>query len=297
MRNAAGARPPERIAPRLIAALVAFTLALAAAGCGDDGDGEARRAAASGDVWVVGDGGVAQPDDDRLAQMIESRGAGRFVYLGDVYETGTATEFREHYDRAFGRFKPITHPIPGNHEWPNRGAGYDRYWSDLMRRNGGRHYYSFDVGRWHFVALNTEEPVGPGSPQFAWLERDLAGRRDNCTIAVSHSPRYTLGLHGYDESLAPVWEALSGKAVALMSGHDHNYQRLKPEDGITQFVIGSGGRARYDVDDDHWRLADSDDQHFGALRLRLSAGRADYAFITADGRQEDAGSLTCSPAR
>jgi len=277
--------------------LAAAAAALLLAGCGNDADSSrGEPVAATGDsIWVVGDGGVSEPDDDRVAEMIERQGIARLLYLGDVYQTGTAAEFRDFYDPSFGRFKEITRPVPGNHEWPGRAEGYDPYWADLLRSNGGRHYYSFDVGSWHFVALNSEEPIGPGSPQFAWLQRDLAGRRGNCAIAMTHSPRYTVGRHGYDETLAPVWDELSGKAVALLSGHDHNYQRLKPEDGITQFVVGAGGRALYDVDEDHRRLAASDDDSFGALRLELKGGRADYTYVTVDAGEGDSGSLRCSP--
>jgi hypothetical protein len=248
-------------------------------------------------VWVVGDGGVSGPEDDRVAAMIEEAGPGRLLYLGDVYETGTPEDFSDHYDPSFGRFKSITYPTPGNHEWPNRRQGYDRYWSDLLRRSGGRHYYSFDVGGWHFVSLNSEERIGPRSSQLAWLRRHLEQRGGNCTIAMVHSPRYTVGEHGYDESLAPAWKLLRGKAVAVLSGHDHNYQRMRPENGLTQFVVGTGGRLLYPVEESHWRLAASNDESFGALRLDLGERRADYAFISVDGRREDAGSLTCSRGR
>lgn len=279
---------------RLFGALLALVVVGVAIVLVAGGGGQGDRTAAPV-VWAVGDGGVVGPQDDRLAQMIERQGIDRLLYLGDVYETGTAEEFRDRYHPSFGRFKEITHPVPGNHEWEARAEGYDPYWADLKRRNGGRHYYSFDVEGWHFVALNTEEPIGPGSPQFDWLTRDLAERRDNCTVAISHSPRYTVGEHGYDEDLAPVWSELSGKAVALLSGHDHNYQRMEPEDGLTQFVVGAGGRQLYPVEEDHWRLATSDDDSFGALRLMLREGRIDYEYVTLDGGRQDSGRLACSP--
>ncbi len=124
-------------------------------------------------VWAVGDGGVAGPADDRLAARVAREGIDRLLYLGDVYETGTATDYAENYAPSWGRFKGITSPTPGNHEWDNRAEGYDRYWGSLAPRNRGGHYYSFNIGGWHFVSLNSHEHSGPGSAQAAWLRRDL----------------------------------------------------------------------------------------------------------------------------
>jgi hypothetical protein len=249
-------------------------------------------------VWAVGDGAVAGQDDDLLAEMIEGHGPERLLYLGDVYEDGTGEEFRTNYDTSFGRFKDRTYPVPGNHDWPNHTEGYDVYWNELVERNRGRHYYAFDIASWHFVALNTEEPTGPGSPQYAWLRRHMAKRRGNCTIVISHAPRLNAGEHGDDDELAAAWDGpLRGKIVAFLSGHDHDYQRFEPEDGITQPVVGTGGRGLYDVHEEDSRLAASDDKTVGALRLGLRQGRADYDFVTVDARSLDSGTLTCDPAR
>jgi hypothetical protein len=290
-----------RGAVRIAAAVCAVTLSACGGG---DGGAETpvpevgRSAELEGGVWVVGDGAVPGEADDRLAKMIEGHGVDQFLYLGDVYDHGTAEEFRSNYDTAFGRFKDRTYPVPGNHDWPNHAEGYDVYFAELMRRNRGRHYYAFDIGRWHFVALNTEEPVGPGSPQFKWLRRHLAKRPDNCTMVISHAPRLNAGEHGEDAEMTAVWkQLLRGKAVAVLSGHDHDYQRFEPEDGITQIIVGTGGRGLYDVREDDSRLAASDDKTFGALRMELAKGRASYDFVTIDARSLDSGTLSCDPAR
>jgi hypothetical protein len=288
---------------RPIAAAALCAVALGA--CGGAGGEEAtpvpevaRSAEFDGGVWVVGDGAVPGEADDRLAEMMEGHGVQSLLYLGDVYEHGTAEEFQSNYHSAFGRFKSKTYPVPGNHDWPNHTVGYDVYFSELLQRNDGRHYYAFDIGPWHFVALNTEEPVGPGSEQFAWLRRHMAKRRDTCTMVISHTPRLNAGEHGEDAEMAAVWERLlRGKAVAVLSGHDHDYQRFKPEDGITQIIVGTGGRGLYDVHEQDSRLVASDDKTFGALRLELRKGRADYDFVTIDARSLDSGTLTCDPSR
>jgi Calcineurin-like phosphoesterase len=157
----------------------------------------------------------------------------------------------------------------------------------------GRHYYSFEHRGWHFVALNSEEAIGPGSRQLRWLREDLAGRRGNCAVVFVHRPRYNAGRHGDSKRLEPMWRMLRGRAVAVISGHDHNYQRLRPIDGIVQFVVGTGGRRRYDVDESDRRLAKEEDSRFGALRLRLTGNVATYAFVATGGQTLDSGAISC----
>ncbi len=245
-------------------------------------------------IWAVGDGAVPGSADDDTAARIQAEGDfRRLLYLGDVYETGTAFEFATNYQSSFGRFKAKTSPTPGNHDWPNHPLGYDPYWGPQAPRNGG-HFYSFDLGGWHIVSLNTQEPIGSGSAQLAWLRGDLARHPGDCTIAFFHRPRYNAGEHGSDPSLGALWSTLSGHAVAALSGHDHNYQRFRRRHGVVQFVVGTGGRERYSVDESHRRLKASDDRHFGALRLRLESGSARYTFVRKSGRRGDSGSLSCS---
>lgn len=287
-----------------IARIAALAAALALAGCGREEEERTtlpevgRSPEFEGGVWAVGDSAVPGQADDLLGEMLEGHAPERLLYLGDVYETGTPEEFQTNYGTSLGRFKASTYPVPGNHDFPNHAEGYDVYWGELTRRNRDRHYYAFDIGSWHFVALNTEEPLGPGSAQFRWLRRHMAKRRDDCTMVISHAPRLNAGEHGDDAEMGAVWDRLlRGKAVAVLSGHDHDYQRFKPEDGITQIVAGTGGRGLYDVNEEDSRLAASDDKTFGALRLELRRGRADYDFVTIDARSLDSGTLSCDPAR
>jgi len=246
-------------------------------------------------VWAVGDGAVPEKNDDVLVDRIAREGIDKFLYLGDVYESGTAEEFRTNYDSSFGRFKEITSPTPGNHEWPDRATGYDPYWGSRGLQPDGSHYYSFDYAGWHFVSLNSHEDSGPESPQVAWLKRDLAGYDGTCTVGFWHRPRYSAGGHGYNEDVEPFWQALSGHAVVALSGHDHNYERLTSERGIVQFVVGSGGRELDGVKTSHHRLVAYDQTHFGALRMRLSSGRMQFEFMTSAGRVGDHGAFNCRP--
>jgi hypothetical protein len=250
--------------------------------------------AAAATVWAVGDGADSASHDDALAAMIEQRNPDTFIYLGDVYETGSANEYANYYATGFGRLKSITYPTPGNHEWDRRAEGYDAYWGP---RFTSPHYYSFDLDGWHFFGLNSEDHHEEGSAQLAWLRRNLSERTGNCTIAFWHRPRYSAGTnHGDERSLAQVWGSLAGRATIVLSGHDHSYQRFKPIDGITNWVIGTGGHGLTNVNGGDPRLAAHDNSQYGALRLTLSSRRADFAFVNTAGGVLDSGTVGCDPS-
>jgi calcineurin-like phosphoesterase family protein len=246
-------------------------------------------------VWAVGDGASPADEDNQLADFLQRQPLDRFLYLGDVYETGTAAEYASYYETSFGRFKAITSPTPGNHEWDNRAQGYDPYWGPSVAQPNGGHYYSFDLAGWHFVSLNSEEPADSASAQASWLRNDLARYRGTCTIAMVHRPRFSTGPQYNTTTIAGLWGALRGHAVALLSGHAHNYQRLFPVQGITQFVVGTGGWELSSPDRGDPRLAAGAGQVVGAIRLDLLLGQVNYQFITTDSERLDAGSIQCVP--
>jgi hypothetical protein len=246
-------------------------------------------------VWAVGDGADDATEDDALAARIQASGVDKFIYLGDVYETGTASEYAQWYEPGFGRMKAITAPTPGNHEWNNRAQGYDPYWGPSVRQPNGGHYYSFDLGGFHFVSLNSEEPISDGSAQMAWLRSDLARYPGTCTIPFLHRPRYSAGPQWNTTALEPVWRALSGHAVVLLSGHVHNYQRHYPNRGLTQFVVGTGGHELSGPDGFDPRIAKSFGGVVGALRIRLVLGAMSYEFIDDTGQVLDSGLIECKP--
>ena len=156
--------------------------------------------------------------------------------LGDTqYEDGAYEKFVASYDPSWGRVKSITKPAPGNHEYESPGAtGYYRYFGRAAGdpRKG---YYSFDVGRWHLIALNSNCSAvggcGAGSPQEQWLRRDLAAHPAACTLAYWHHPRFSSGLHGSDSTYTAFWQALyDAGADVVLSGHDHDYERFARAD-------------------------------------------------------------------
>jgi hypothetical protein len=242
-------------------------------------------------LWAVGDGAEDGSAARAVAARIAASRFDRLLYLGDVYEHGTAADFRRRYAPTYGRFAARTAPTPGNHDWRNHATGYDPYW----RRALGAplpHWYTFGAGGWQILSLDSEAPHVRGSPQERWLRARLRGG-GTCRIAFWHRPRFSAGTHHGDQrDMAPLWDDLRGRAVIAIAGHEHDMQRLRPVDGITQFVSGAGGADRYRLRRDP-RLAFGNDTSYGALRLDLRPGVATYAFVSAAGRVLDRGTIRC----
>jgi hypothetical protein len=199
----------------------------------------------------------------QTAALVRQLKPAALLLLGDIqYENGSTVDFQSYYEPAFGELKSITYPVPGNHEYFTPGAaGYFDYFNGAGADSGragrrGRGYYSFDVGAWHIVALNSNcaeiGGCGSRSPQATWLRADLQANRAKCTLAFSHSPRFSSGEHGNDELLRDLWQIMHESGVdVVLSGHDHTYERFAPQDaigrgdakrGIRAFVVGTGGK-------------------------------------------------------
>jgi hypothetical protein len=269
---------------------LAVALSIAAA-VGQQGGQSAQERA---EVWAVGDAATPGPTPRRLAATIRKARPDRFLYLGDVYEFGTLAEFRRNYDPLYGGLAGITEPTPGNHEWGNRRRGY---YPDWRAKKGRRQppWSRVRVAGWELLNLNSEAAHGRGSNQLHWLQRVVATGGD-CRIAFWHRPRFSAGLvHGDAPDMAPLWTALRARAKAVLSGHEHDLQRLRPRGGLTQYVAGAGGRARYSLADRDRRLAWGSDDHYGALRIVLEPEAATVEFRDEAGRLLDRSGLTCSP--
>lgn len=260
-------------------------------GPGPAGSFAAPAARSSATVWAVGDGADGSAHGKRVAGLIERGHPARLLYLGDVYESGTAAEFRDNYASVYGGLRRATAPTPGNHDWPQHRAGYDPYWAKLTGRRPPDHY-SFRLAGWQILSLNSEGPLGERSAQQRWLRDKLSGP-GNCRIAFWHRPRFSAGSHGDQADVEPLWSAVRGKVRLVLNGHEHNMQELRRRDGTTALIAGAGGHSHYSLDAEDRRLAWSDDRRDGALRLRLRPGRADYAFTASDGRVLRRASATC----
>ena len=248
-------------------------------------DGPAGRA----DVWVVGDADGTEAR--RLAATVEAAGADRLIYLGDVYDVGTSASF-DQWSRVWGAFAERTAPTPGNHDWVEAREGYDPYWRSVFGQDPPS-MYRFSVGGWEILSLNSEGAHEAGSLQHRWLRRELAAPAGDCRLVFWHRPRFSAGPRGDEPSLDSFWRELGGRAQIVLSGHEHNLQRLEPQSGVRQFVVGAGGRGHHALDDADPRLAFADARHTGGLRLTLTPGRALWRFVAAGGRVLDAGSARC----
>jgi hypothetical protein len=248
-------------------------------------------------IWAVGDGADGGDAARSVVARIQAGPVDRLLYLGDVYERGTKADFRVHYATTYGPLAPITAPTPGNHDWPRHRSGYDPYWARALKRPKTAAWYSFRAGGWTILSLDSETDHHPGSPQGRWLRAQLH-KAGTCRLAFWHRPRYNAGSHHGDATdMAPVWDALRGKAAIVVTGHEHSMQRLRPIDGITSFVSGAGGHGHYGLHRGDRRLAFGDDRRYGALRLQLRRGEARYAYVASSGRVLDRGTIGCHPLR
>lgn len=243
-------------------------------------------------IWAVGDADGASASR-RVASLISRGRPTRILYLGDVYESGTALEFRKNFANTFGALKRRMLPTPGNHDWPNHVHGYDRYWATVTGRRPPS-FYTLRVAGWQILSLNSEEPLGPRSPQLRWLHSHLRGD-GTCRLAFWHRPRYSAGLHGDSPDVAPLWDAVRGRAALVLNGHDHDMQQQRPQSGTTALVAGAGGHSHYPVNRQNRRLTWADDRDFGALRVDLEPGLARLAFVASDGRTLRRDSVSCKP--
>lgn len=262
---------------------------------------------------VVAAGDIADcysEGDEATAKLLEGIEA-TVLTLGDnVYESGTAKEFADCYDPTWGRVKARTKPVPGNHDfYTERGQAYFDYFGEAVGKPG-KGYYSYDMGEWHVVALNSNcEAIGgcsANSPQIRWLKADLAANEDKaCTLAYFHHPLFTSGKYRPGlPKVRPLWEALyAAGADVVLSGHDHNYQRFAPQDpngradpkrGIRQFVVGTGGKSFYPIESPIENGEVYNDDTFGVLKLKLGEGGYEWHFIPVKGKTfSDSGSAKC----
>lgn len=260
-------------------------------------------------VLAAGDIAACDEEGDEVTAALLDELPGTLLVLGDIaYDNGSAREFEECYDPTWGRHYRRTNPVPGNHEYQSDGAApYFAYFGEAAG-NPEEGWYSLDLGAWHIVALNSNcdeiGGCGEGSPQEAWLRADLAANPARCTLAFSHYPRFSSGSeNGSNEEMSALWAALDGAdAEILLSGHEHNYERFAPQDadgaaaddGMVQFVAGTGGKSLYGFDDPEPNSEARNGEAFGVLQLNLRDDGYDYEFIAEPGAEfTDAGSGEC----
>ncbi len=257
---------------------------------------------------LVGAGDIADCNtsgDEATARLLDSVPGSVFTAGDNAYESGTATEYTRCYKPSWGRHRTRTRPSPGNHDYNTSGAtGYFGYFGSLAGPSG-RGYYSYDLGAWHMISLNSNIGMNAGSSQEKWLRTDLAATSKRCILAYWHHPRFSSGSHhGNSANTQPLWQALYDLgADVVISGHEHNYERFAPQTpsgvadpdrGIREFVVGTGGTNRYPIDtpiaNSEVRSGDS----WGVLSLTLMADGYRWQFIPVAGQVfSDSGSARC----
>lgn len=234
---------------------------------------------------------------------------GTVMAVGDLaYPDGSKENFRC-YDQTWGRSRSRTRPAPGNHEFHAAGATPYFDYFGVLAGDPKTGYYSYDLGSWHIIVLNSEcKDIGgcdAGSPQEKWLRADLAGHPVACTLAYWHKPLFSSGsAHGNDLTVKPLWDALyDANADVVINGHDHDYERFAPQRpdgtpdpvrGIREFVAGTGGKSLRPFGAPKPNSEARDASAFGVLKLTLRAKGYDWQFIPEQGKTfTDSGSGVC----
>ena len=265
-------------------------------------------------VVLVGAGDIANCDVTGgsgavVTARLLDRIPGTVFTVGDhAYPSGTAKEFQDCYDPRWGRHKARTRPSPGNHDYLTANA---KPYFDYFGANAGperRGYYSYALGAWHIVSLNSFIAADRRSPQIEWLRKDLSENRTSCTLAYWHIPVFSSGPHGSEAQttsrMLEVWRVLyEFGADVVINGHDHMYERFAPQDpkgkpdprkGIREFVVGSGGAGLYSVRQVRPNSEARGTRSYGVLKLTLGATDYTWEFVQGAGEPfQDSGTSQC----
>lgn len=267
---------------------------------------------ASNDPVLVGAGDIARCNvsgDEATAALVKNI-SGTVIAIGDTaYDSGTSTQFTNCYNPSWGAFKSRTRPAVGNHEYNTSGAsGYFNYFGTAAGPSG-KGYYSYNIGAWHVIVLNSEcskVPGGcnPGSAQETWLKQDLAANPTQCTLAYFHEPLFSSGEHGNNSAMKTFWTDLYNAGVELvLNGHDHDYERFAPMNpsgavddakGIREIVVGTGGGNLRPFSTIRANSLKRISNVYGVIKLNLRTSSYDWTFIPQAGKTAtDSGTATC----
>lgn len=255
-------------------------------------------------VYAAGDIGQCGSEGSELTARLLEKDAAPILALGDIaYPKGTAEDFRQCFVSTWGHLRQRIHPTPGNHDYGTAEArGYFDYFG---KRAGepGRGWYSFQLGEWHVISLNSNVDAGPGSRQLAWLKEDLARNRRRCVLAFWHHPRFSSGRHGDIPDMQTAWETLFEAGASLvLAGHDHHYERMAPlnaqgepsHSGMRSFVVGTGGARHYRVDRRRTGSEAVLVGQWGVLKLELGPTSYAWSFLQTEGNdRSDMGQEQC----
>ncbi|MCP2327730.1 hypothetical protein HDA40_006237 [Hamadaea flava] len=263
--------------------------------------------AAPGDTVLVGAGDIAAcgSGSARTAKLLDDIPGTVFTLGDNVYPDGSARNFDRCYDPTWGRHRDRTRPTVGNHDYRTDGAA--PYFAYFGERAGDPElgYYSYDLGGWHVVVVNSNCDQVDCDRQLRWLAADLTASKAECTVSMWHHPLFTSGLdHRPAKWMSPFFEVLYAHGVELnLSGHNHNYERFKPLDGsgevdlergVLPIVVGTGGASHYGFDRVRPHSVVRNEDTYGVLKLALRPDSYAYQFMPVTGKSfTDSGSGTC----
>jgi hypothetical protein len=310
---------PNRLGIAMAGLLVALAMAAQPAWAR-----EAPLIAAAGDISCApnnprfndGAGTFNSCRERDTASQLDQEAFSAVLPLGDLVngDDDSLNGFLAGYDPTWGRFKAISHPVIGNHEYDDGAgaAGYWDYWNGVGVTNGPagartEGWYAYDLGPWHLIALNSNcDLVGcsASSKQGRWLRDQLARNHDRCVLAYMHHPRFSSGLYPSPNKTTGLWRALyRGGADVVLNGHDHLYERFGPQRpsgkldrrrGITQFTVGTGGYFLFPIAGLAPHSRALSDSSFGILTMRLRRGGLGWEFLDSPtSTPTDSGTLRC----
>jgi acid phosphatase type 7 len=261
------------------------------------------------DPMLVGAGDIAScsANSAEATALLVDRIPGTVFVAGDnVYQSGTLGEYTSCYGPNWGRHKARTRPTSGNHEYLTPGgAGYYAYFGSAAG-DPAKGYYSYDLGTWHVIVLNSNIAMAAGSAQEQWLRSDLATTTQRCVLAYWHFPRFSSasGQPTKRSDVKPLWDALyAARADVVLNGHAHNYERFakqRPDgvadspNGLRQITVGTGGVSLNAFSTTLAPNSQVRSATYGVLKLRLSAASYTFEFVPIAGQTfRDSGTYAC----
>ena len=256
---------------------------------------------------LVGAGQIARCDDrkdEATADLLDEIGGTVFTLGDNIRASGTSADYKDCYGPTWGRHKTRTRPAAGDLDYKTSGAsGYFGYFGSAAG-DPSKGYYSYNLGAWHVVVLNSNTSMSAGSAQERWLKADLAANDNQCTLAYWHHPRFSSYSTSVRSSTKPLWDALyAAGADLVINGHYRLYERFAPqapdgsadpENGIRQITVGTGGHGVEDFDRVRPNSEVRRSGAYGVLKLSLGSGDYAWKFVPIAGQTfTDGGSGIC----
>jgi glucose/arabinose dehydrogenase len=272
-------------------------------------------AEAPGDpVVLVGAGNIARCDllnDEKTAQLLDGIAGTVFTAGDNVHASGTLADFQNCYGPSWGRHAARTRPTPGDGDYETAGAfGYFGYFNAVAGTTGprageaGKGFYSYDLGAWHVVVLNSNIAMAVGSEQERWLRDDLARTTQPCVLAYWHAPRFSSYSTAVRTEVKPLWDALyAARADVIVNGHYRLYERFGLQNpnggadaalGIRQFTVGTGGHGVVTPGTPRPNSEVRAGGVYGVIKFTLNSTSYDWEFVPIAGQTfRDSGTGTC----